>query len=81
MEIFLFPALILAILITVSGFMHAIERKEFDDIIYIKYWCPEKHRINNRLLVIGFLRCFFKFKFFFYINLKTKEERLFDHKK
>lgn len=38
------------------------------DYIYIKLY-NEKDRVSNKLLVIGFLRKYFKFKFFFYIDL------------
>lgn len=41
------------------------------DYIYIKKYTPEKDKISNKLLVIGIMRKFFKFKFFYYIKLKT----------
>ena len=36
------------------------------DFIYIKLYKPPQ--VTNKLLVIGFLRKIFGFKFFFYIN-------------
>ena len=38
------------------------------NILYIHYY---HKNISNRLLVIGFLRGIFKFKYFYYINLKN----------
>lgn len=40
-----------------------------NDYIYIFYYPTEKYKCNNKLLVIGFLRKFFGFKFFYYIHL------------
>lgn len=44
-----------------------------NNIFYFKYY----KECNNKLLVIGFLRILFKFKLFFYFNLKPllKNER------
>ena len=40
------------------------------NILYINYYSPKcKIPVSNKLLVIGFLRIFFKFKFFYYIKL------------
>jgi len=41
-------------------------------IVYIKYY-GKKDRITNRVLVIGFLRKYFKFKFFLYIYLRKSK--------
>ena len=38
------------------------------DIIYIHYYYK---KVRNNLLVIGFLRKWFKFKLFFYIDLNN----------
>lgn len=43
-------------------------KKKLNNILYIKLY-GEKDRVNNRLLVIGFGRYFFGFKYFLYINL------------
>jgi hypothetical protein len=40
------------------------------DFIYIRLYTPSRDKITNRLLVIGFLRRWLKFKLFFYIKLK-----------
>lgn len=39
--------------------------------LYIKLYGPED-KVSNKLLVIGFLRKFFKFKLFIYIQLNEK---------
>ena len=51
--------------------MKIIKSKELDDFIYIKYYRPsDTNRISNKVLVIGFLRTYFKFKLFKYINIR-----------
>lgn len=40
------------------------------DYIYIRYYYPKKDKITNKVFVIGFLRKYFKFKCFYYINIK-----------
>ncbi len=44
--------------------------KLINHFIYIRLYHPKKHRIQNKLLVIGLFRKFFKFKYFTYINIK-----------
>ena len=44
-----------------------------DNYIYVKLYSPKKDKITNKLLVIGFLRKYYKFKFFYYYNLKQKK--------
>ena len=40
------------------------------DWVYINYYSPNsKQPVSNKLLVIGFLRKFFKFNLFFYYKL------------
>ena len=55
--------------------MSAIKNDEFKDTcglgnwFYIKYYGP-KDRIVNKIIRIGFLRKYFKFKLFFTIHIK-----------
>ena len=37
------------------------------DIIYIRYY--EETQLANKMLVVGFLRGIFGFRYFFYINI------------
>ncbi len=47
------------------------------DYIYIKKY-TEADKVSNNLLVIGFLRKYYRFKFFYYINIPDKPEGLKD---
>jgi hypothetical protein len=72
MELLYVYALCFSFLIFVGGLIRMKENKEYKGhFFYIKIY-SEKDRVNNKLLVIGLFRKFFKFKFFWYINLKTK---------
>lgn len=70
MELLYVYALCISFLIFVSGLNTAIKNKEFNDFIYIKFYQPKTDKIVNKILVIGFLRYFFKFSFFIYIKIK-----------
>jgi hypothetical protein len=37
--------------------------------VYVYHYTPKKNKVSNRLLVIGFLRKFFGFRFFFYFKI------------
>lgn len=45
-----------------------IEFTDMNNYIYIKRYTPKKDKIANKLLVIGILRKYFGFRFFWYIN-------------
>lgn len=71
MELLYVYALCFSFLIFIGGLMIMKENKEYKGhFLYIKIY-SEKDRVNNKLLVIGLFRKFFKFKFFWYINLKS----------
>ncbi len=40
------------------------------NLFLIRYYTPKADNITNKLLVIGFLRKFFKFKYFYYFDIK-----------
>jgi len=73
MELFYIYSLCFSFLIFVKGIMMIIERKEYKGhYLYIHLYSPEKDKIQNKMLVIGLFRKWFKFKLFWYINLKVK---------
>ncbi len=72
MELFYIYGICFSLLIIIRGVMISKEKKQYKGhYLYIKRYTPKNDRIVNKLLVIGLLRKFFGFKFFWYINRKV----------